>query len=293
MKILIVEPYSLIGYNLFNFLTKEFDDVYGVTLNESQFQSNPHSNIFFENFLDKKILKKIIHETLPAYVINGYSYNSSVHFNKKKAWNGNVTLAENLAKQSIINDFHLVSFSDDCIFDGRQGPYDESGLPNPQSYYGKSRHAGDNNIMANVSDFTLLRHSMLYGIGIENNNFIFNAISELSKGNNVKADESSFYTPTFIDDLILCVYKLISKKRSGIYHISSSELLSEFDICTAICEVFSFSPALIKKYSSGEKKKYGFINLKAETDLNIKFASIRNGLESLKFQIIKNKLLEL
>ena len=44
----------------------------------------------------------------------------------------------------------LIHFSTDYIFDGKSGPYDESSIPNPINYYGKTKLESENILIGSI-----------------------------------------------------------------------------------------------------------------------------------------------
>jgi len=248
---------------------------------------------------DIKKVKKICYEEKPDVILNAAAMTDvdKCELERKNCWDTNVIAVENLASAAKVLDCHLIAFSTDYIFDGLKGPYPEDGRPNPLSYYGKSKHACENICIGEVNKSTVIRTNVVYGHSSYGKpDFIQWVAKNLSKDKELKIITGQFCNPTLTDDIAYGLMKIIDKERFGIYNFAGNDWLNRYEIALKVAEVFQFNKELIEKLSPQEFKqnakrpeKGGLINLKAETDLNIKFCDLERGLTILKNQLnLKN-----
>lgn len=242
-----------------------------------------------------KQFKEIAMKELPSVIINCAAMTDvdGCEIDKESAWSSNVTLVEHALRAAKAVDAHCIHFSTDYIFDGRQGPYSENDTPNPINYYGKTKLAAENICLSSGVDFTILRTNVVYGHSTyRHGDFVQWVISKLDMGKPFRVVDDQFGNPTFTDDIALAVTKVIQKKRLGIYNVAGKDYCHRVDFAKAIASVFSYDPTLIDTISSdalGQKAprpmRAGLINLKAETDLQMKFCSMSAGVTTYRHQM--------
>ena len=62
--------------------------------------------------------------------------------------------------------------------------------------------------------------------------------------------DDQYRMPTYVEDLAMACKLIVDKNIRGVYHISSNELLSVFEIANQIADVFGLNKKLIKPISS-------------------------------------------
>ncbi len=300
LKVLITGSSGKLGEALANIISSETD--YQLVLLSSNLSFNPDiasATVHKCNVLDFKKVKTICYDEKPDYIINCASVNDLLfcEYNRKICSDVNVMVYDNILSVCRVIDSHLIMPSCDYIFNGKYGPYSEEKRPEPINYLGKSKHAAENNCRAGTINLSLVRTSLLYGKSSYNNHgFINETINKLSNNEKIYVPNKFYFTPTFTDDAARVITKLIEKKRNGIYHASSKEMLSLYKIAKKIADVYDFDHDLIHKIPADDfnmksimPAKAGLISLKAETDLNIKFLSFEEGLSVMKYKNRRKK----
>ena len=87
---------------------------------------------------------------------------------KEEAWKLNVEAVENLIGVCEQYNTHLVHLSTDFVFDGANGPYVETDIPNPQSYYATSKYEAEKRIQQSSLSWSILRTIIIYGVVDDN-----------------------------------------------------------------------------------------------------------------------------
>jgi dTDP-4-dehydrorhamnose reductase len=127
-------------------------------------------------------------------------------------------------------DIDFIFFSTDLVFDGRQGDYVESDLPNPLSVYGETKAAAEQSVLKN-GRHTVLRAALNYGFspgGHQSFNEELQAAWRAGKSVKLFFDEFRCVIPAAIT--ARAVWDVASNGAGGIYHLAGSERLSRLQI---------------------------------------------------------------
>ena len=233
-------------------------------------------------------IKKVVHDYYPDFIVHTAAF-TNVDLSEKlreDAWKINVKGVEYIAEAARAIDAHIIHISTDYIFDGKEGPYSENATPNPVGYYGRTKLASENALRISGTFFTILRTNVLYGIAPNSRpDFVRWVINSLEKKENIRIVKDQINNPTFIDDLVQGINKIIEFKKTGTYNIGGKEFLSRYDFTLKIAEYFNLDKNLITPITTEELKqparrplKSGLIILKAETELGYKPHNLMNHL---------------
>ncbi len=229
---------------------------------------------------DKKEIKSLINQFYPDIIINAAAYTSVDKSEEERelAWAINADAPGKISKYGNAIDAKLVHLSTDYVFDGNEGPYDEKELPNPINYYGRSKLAGENAIKANLCKYAILRTNVLYGPAKYGRmDFVKWVVNSVREGKSIKIVNDQINNPTYIDDLVQGILKVIEFGKEGIYNIGGTEFLDRFEFTLRIADFFELDKSKIKPISTAELNqlakrplKSGLITLKAETEFGYK-----------------------
>lgn len=299
-KILITGSTGKVGEAVTNILKKEITDLELILLTNDIKSIAPIKNqkvvqAFYE---DVKWLKDLLLKEKPDVIINTAAMTNvdACEDDHKLAMNLNAILPETLARTAKVIDAHLISFSTDYIFDGEDGPYDEDSIPNPISFYGKSKLAGENAIKVELnSKYTIIRTNVVYGLSsYGKGDFISWLSKNLDDGKKLTIIDGQWCNPTYSDDIAWAVLKIVENKNYGVYNIAGKGYYNRYDIAKLVAEIFEYDEKLITKIPEKDLKqkakrpsKAGLMTLKAESELGIDFLDLKNGLIALKFMMSK------
>ena len=240
-------------------------------------------------------IKEVIHDYYPDFIVHTAAF-TNVDLSEKlreDAWKINVKGVEYIAEAARAIDAHIIHISTDYIFDGKDGPYSENALPNPVGYYGRTKLASENALRISGTFFTILRTNVLYGIAPNSRpDFVRWVINSLNEKENIRIVKDQINNPTFIDDLIQGINKIIEFRKTGTYNIGGKEFLSRYDFTLRIADFFNLGKNLITPITTDELKqparrplKSGLIILKAETELGYKPHTIIESLSAMKKEL--------
>ena len=240
---------------------------------------------------DKNVLKETIMKSQPEVIINLAAMTNvdKCESDKQTCWDVNVTLVENLARLARIVDARMVHVSTDYVFDGQKGPYAETAVPHPISYYGKSKLAGENACIVGSMQAAVVRTNVVYGPFVERPDFVRWVIDALESRTPIRVVNDQYSNPTYVDDISESILRIIQKRRYGIYHVGGADYCSRYEFALRIAGFFRADPSNISPVTTAELKqparrplKGGLITLKAETDLGMKMRGIESGLSTIR-----------
>lgn len=240
-------------------------------------------------------VKSLVTSFRPDVIVNAAAMTNvdACETQRELAWKVNVVGVENLVEVSRRINCALVHISTDYVFDGKNGPYKESDRVNPVNYYGKTKLAGENVILAGGIASAILRTIVVYGTGINvKSNFALWVINNLREGKTIRCADDQISSPTHVNDLAAGVVKTIERERRGLYHLGGGDLLSRYEFAAKAAGIFGFDPALIQRVKSADLQQpalrpmvTGFVTEKAGRDLDFHPMTSAQGLETLRREL--------
>jgi len=294
-KILITGSNGLLGQAVSSVFSRESD----FRLLLTSFEDKPFLDVKSEyrklDITNKEDVKRIASEFKPDVIINCAAFTDvdRCESEREACWKLNVDAVKNLIIASRINNSKIIHISTDYIFDGKNGPYDDLRTPNPVSFYGRSKLAGENALTLSGVDYAILRTIVLYGFGKKvKPNFALWLIDKLKNNEPVNIVTDQTGNATISDDLAYAILKVTENDFKGVYNIAGKDIISRYDFAMNVCEVFGFNKALVHPILTSDLNqpaprplKSGLITLKAESELGINFMDSKEGLQVLKYQL--------
>lgn len=293
-RVLIIGSEGMLGQR-----SVEFYNNNNVQLLTCSIESEPADNTadYIKcDITNRELIKKTIYDFCPDSIINAAAFTDVDASEKQRelAWKINVKGVEYIAEAARVIDAHVVHISTDYVFDGKEGPYDENAKPNPVSYYGRTKFASENALKISGAVFTIFRTNVLYGFTSNNNpGFVKWVIDSVREGKGIKIVTDQINNPTFVDDLVQAVSRVVEYKKPGIYNIGGREFISRYDFAKKIAGFFNLDQSLITPVKTDELKQVakrplnsGLITIKAETELDYKPHSINESLAVMKRELV-------
>ena len=157
-----------------------------------------------------------------------------------------------LANSCLKIDAHLIHISTDFVFDGKDGPYSENDIPNPLSYYGKSKYKSEKLLNNHLCKSSILRTIVLFGIAenLTKSNIVLWAKDQLENSNKINIIDDEFRAPTLAEDLAEACVLVAKKKAFGVFHICGKDLMSIYEMVVVIANFYNFDVNLINRIST-------------------------------------------
>jgi len=298
-KILITGSNGLLGQKLVNLCSKLNNfEVHAISRGSNKNESSKNYSYYNVDITNSEKVTELIHDIKPHFIVNCAAMTNVdlCQNEKEKCHQINVEAVQVLVNYAKENNIHLIHISTDFIFDGKNGPYKENDKPNPLNYYGLSKLKSEEIIVRSDIKHTILRTILVFGKvdNMSTNNIVLFVKNALENRQEVTIVDDQYRMPTFADDLAKACLLAIERSAYGVYHISSNELLSIYEMAVQIADVFDLDKALIKRISTGELKqtakrpaKTGFNLQKSQKILNFPLYSFKNRLQVFKNQLVK------
>ena len=234
-----------------------------------------------KNFVEKNNINTIINCAAYTAVDKAESDEVTADLVNRKA-------VKKLAKISLLNNNKLIHISTDYVFDGKAyKPYCEEFQTNPQSVYGATKLAGENEmIKINPANSIIIRTSWVYS------SFGANFVKTMLRLGREKESLGVIFdqvgTPTYAKDLAQTILEIIPKiqnSKLSIYHYSNEGAISWYDFAKEIMKMAKLpckiNPIETKDYPTPAKRPhYSLLNKsKIKSTFNIEIPYWKDGLD--------------
>ncbi len=297
MKILITGANGLLGQKLVELLRQQPGVAVVATSRGSNKLATLYSDVPFValDVTDEAQVQAVVAREQPTHLIHTAAMTNvdECELNHKPCWTQNVTAVEHLVAACEAHNVHLVHLSTDFIFSGEEGPLTEEAVPAPVNFYGESKLAAERAVQACRAPWAIVRTVLVYGIAHEygRSNIVLWVRDSLRAGKQIKVVDDQFRTPTLAEDLAQGCWLVARHGATGIYNISSDELLTPYQMAQRVANYFQLDQALIVKadgstFSQPAKRplRTGFVISKARQELGYHPHSFEEGIALLARQ---------
>jgi len=225
------------------------------------------------------LLKEVVKSIKPDVVINTAAYTNveQAEVDFAEAFKINQLGAANVAIASKSVGAKLVHFSTDYVFAGNSNlPWEANDLTGPLSIYGKSKLAGEIEILNEYSENSLIiRTAWLYSTF--GKNFYKTILAKaLSGDESVRVVNDQEGQPTSASDLAELTAKVLSKNMaSGVFHSTNAGSCSWFEFAQYIFEIAGQDtsrviPVLSSEFTTkAHRPKYSVLDNRKWSELGI------------------------
>ena len=154
----------------------------------------------------------------------------------------NVAATSHLARVVEKIGAKMIYVSTDYVFDGTSPPYKESDTPNPLNSYGISKLKGEEEVELTLSDYIILRVSILYGpVEFLEESSICVLYKYILDNERRKMDDYSVRYPTYTSDVAGVMRFLLESGASGYFHFSGNEAMTKFEMVRQVAHLKGLS----------------------------------------------------
>lgn len=300
MRILVTGANGLLGQKLVSLLleNKEFE----VVATGRGVNRNPASgySYFARDLKDESSVISLLDKVSPDAVIHAAAMTQVDDCEKDRTacWNNNVDATRHIVKACQKTDSFLLYVSTDFVFDGEDGPYDESSFTNPINYYGESKLASEELVKQNNLKWAIARTVLVYGISanMSRSNIVLWVKESLEQNKPIRVVNDQWRTPTLVEDLAGGCIKIVSQSAEGIYHLSGGETFTPYTLALRVAAYFELDKNLITPVNRstftqlGERPiRTGFDISKAKRLLQFSPRKLEDGLKLISNQLDQMK----
>ena len=167
------------------------------------------------------------------------------------AYRLNALAPRHLAEGAARVGAHMVHVSTDYVFDGtKTGPYLEWDEPNPQSVYGRSKLAGEREVLSIAPGSTVVRTAWV--CGVHGANMVKTALRLSEGGGPLRFVDDQHGCPTFTDDLAGMLIRLGVDRRPGIFHVTNQGATTWYQFVRDVIAAAGRDPSMVSPIATAE-----------------------------------------
>ena len=286
--VLITGSNGLLGSQLRHVLSQASFSLIATSIGCDRFPLDRHRYIQL-NIESYNECQSVLNTYKPSIIVNTAAMTNvdACEKNQQKCQSVNADSIDNFIPYVQNNNAHLIQISTDMVFDGKKGGYSEKDICKPINFYGKTKLDAELKVLNNITKYTIIRTSMLYDVF--GNNFLTWVGNKLKSNEQLSIVDDQYRTPTYVPDLIAAILQIIKLKKYGIYHVSSEEKLSIFDIVCSIANYLHLDSQLINRIKSKDLNQ--FAKRPFDSSLVVKKAKEEFGFSSSKLTHILKQIL--
>lgn len=237
-KILLYGATGMLGTRIRELLREDFKIV-----------GPPHSHL---NLLDKAQIIRNLTDVSPDKVIYcaGITKIDYAQEHPKEAYRMNADVVFDISKVCAKLDIPIYYISTDAVFGevNSKKPFKEADRTKPLSVYGASKLKGEEIVLAASDKNAVVRTVMIYAANYPHRLDFARAVYESLKNRIPFAGiVDQEVNPTFVDDIVHAISVLLKNNARGIYHVASTDHLTNYQFVCEIADVFGFDKNLIVK----------------------------------------------
>lgn len=256
-----------------------------------------NKNINFLYLGKKNIIKNYVKLNNIQIIIN-FAALTNLEFcekNQKLSKKINYNLPISLAKFSKENNLKYIFISTDN-FKFKSKKLSENSKIIPLNIYSKHKKKSEYKILK-INPKSIIIRTNFYCFGNkERQSFSDIILKSIRSKKKISLFRDVNYTPIYGKYLLKYLFKLIKLKKSGIYNISSNEIITKYNFGKKICDIFKLNKKLInvgylKNRNDLVKRPFNMAldNTKLKKTLNIKIPSINYQIQVMKKDFIRLK----
>ncbi len=278
---LIIGASGFIGSHIYNYCKRNHVEVVGTFCHHCEDSSMIKFDLRSDNL--EKICDKYFKEKLPENLIL-CGANASIDSCKKDenaSREVNVVSTLKILKQADKLGIKSVFLSSEAVFDGNKGLYTENDVPNPVTLYGKQKLEVERYISENIRNYLIFRVSRATGSCYGENDIFREFHNKISFQKEIVCLKNQSFCLTEVDDIVLCIINSLEKDMRGLFHISSGNYISRYELAKVFADkIFGGYDKIVEKeyyemdFLDNRHVYGGLDGSKLEKILGIKYMSI-------------------
>ena len=291
MKILLTGSNGLLGQKLVALLREQPGVALVATSRGPNRLADRYPDLCYRalDVTDAAQVRQVLAQEQPTHVIHAAALTNvdECELHRAACWLQNVTAVAHLVAGCARHGIHLTHLSTDFIFSGDAGPLAEDAVPAPVNFYGESKLAAEQLVQAGAGRWAIARTVLVYGVAHRygRTNLVLWVRDALRAGQPIRVVSDQWRTPTLAEDLAQGCWLLARQAAQGIYHLSSDELLTPYDVALRVADYFGLDAGLIEKVDAStfsqparRPARTGFLIGKARRELGYRPHTLAEGL---------------
>jgi len=282
-------------------VSKKEYDVYALSRGENRLHDRKGYTYYSIDMSQTAELEKLLRAIRPDFLVHTAAMTNvdACELNPEECDKMNVDVVEQLVRILKPINTHLVHLSTDFVFSGLKGSlYDEDDTPDPVNHYGLSKLRSERIVEESGISFAILRTVLVYGMvdGNERSNVVLWVKNSLEQKKHINVVTDQLRMPTYAEDLAEACWLAINSGARGIFNVSSSELLSIYELALLVADAFGLDKELIHPVETGALSlpakrplSTGLDLSKSVRELKLPLRSFRSRLHDFKAQLLEDE----
>ena len=290
MKILVTGSNGLVGSYVVRQLLEEGHAIYASSRSAdlSDFKT-PNYHFTQLDFTDPYAVHAAFEVIQPDVVIHSGAMSKPDDCERNQAGAYEINMAGTV--QLLLNAADYKSFfiflSTDFVFNGKAGMHKEDDVPDPLSYYGKTKLEAEEAVREYEYGWAIVRTVFVYGKPLYGRDCFLTMIAKkLQKHEPFRIVNDQERTPTFVEDLAKGICAIVHKRATGIFHLSGKEVVTPYQMAIAVAGFMDIQTHRLQAVSTAELNelarrplKSGLDISKARNELDYDPVSFKEGLQ--------------
>lgn len=237
MKVFIIGASGLVGSNCLRYFKEKGWECVG-----TYFTYKARNTVYFDTLNMDNPSNYDVRDFQPDVILHcgALTHVDYCEQNEAESYEKTVVSTLNIIQLSNELNAKLVFISTDYIFDGANGPYEETAEPNPLSVYGRHKLEAEQAVLAANDANIVLRITNVYGDEERGKNFVSRIIEQIFEQQKLilRLPIDQYATPINANDIARCLYLLLNDKKNGVYHIASTDYMNRVQLALTILKYF-------------------------------------------------------
>lgn len=187
-------------------------------------------------------------EAKPAVILHAGAISSVADCfrNPDLAWRVNMKGTAVLAELAAGSAARLLLVSTDLVFDGENGPYNESDTPSPLSVYGRTKLEAER-LSLSISNGVVVRTSLMYGPSVVGRpSFFDQQLAALRERRPLTLFEDEWRTPLDLRTAAKALVEIARSDYVGTLHVGGPERMSRLEMGQRIARRLNLNPSVFE-----------------------------------------------
>lgn len=289
----------MLGQKLIKLLVSKKDwEVFAFSRGDNRLQGKEGYTYYSIDLEKVEELEELLNEIHPDFLVHTAAMTNvdACELNPEECDKMNVEVVEHLVRILKPLQTHLIHLSTDFVFSGFKGSYyTEDDLPDPVNHYGHSKLRSEEVIQNSGISHSILRTVLVYGLvdGNDRSNVVLWVKNSLEQKRDIRVVTDQLRMPTYAEDLAEACWLAIDKRATGVFNVSSSELISIYDLALEVAETFDLDKSLIHPVKTEQLSLAARRPASTGLDLSRSVRVLHLPLHSFqeRLQVFKNQLL--
>mgnify|MGYP001816994302 FL=1 len=298
-KVVVTGSNGLLGQKLIKLLVGKKDyEVFGLSRGENRLHSKSEYTYYSIDLAQEVELERLLRAIEPDFLVHTAAMTNvdACELNPGECDRMNVEVVEHLVRILKPMNTHLIHLSTDFVFSGLKGSfYTEQDEPDPVNYYGRSKLRSEEVLQESGMSCAILRTVLVYGLvdGNDRSNVVLWVKNSLEQKKDIRVVTDQLRMPTYAEDLAEACWLAIRNRATGVFNVSSSELMSIYDLAMEVARVFDLDTSLIHPVKTEQLSLPARRPVSTGLDLSRSAKVLQLPMHSFKerLQVFKNQLL--